>query len=163
MLTQNNGRKMPIFVTPCILPSHKGFKNIFSLGTIQVSRTNLGHLAYVLCGTHLTGCWARARVSTLICIKLLTKVRPVSIHGRSPENRSHCGRSCFIFIQKFRSFFFKSEGDKFKIIRIRYVFTWYYWLISELTGVISYYAEKYALIFSAFYLKIDHSNERRHN
>ena len=41
--------------------------------------------------------------------------------------------------------FFKSEGDKFKIIRIRYVFTWYYWLISELTGVISYYADKYAL------------------
>ena len=30
MLTQNNGRKMPIFVTPCILPSHTGFKNIFS-------------------------------------------------------------------------------------------------------------------------------------
>ena len=29
MLTQNNGRKMPIFVTPCILPSHTGFKNIF--------------------------------------------------------------------------------------------------------------------------------------
>ena len=31
MLTQNNGRKMPIFVTPCILPSHTGFKNIFNL------------------------------------------------------------------------------------------------------------------------------------
>ena len=30
MLTQNNGRKMPIFVTPCILPSHTGFKNIFN-------------------------------------------------------------------------------------------------------------------------------------
>ena len=29
MLTQNNGRKMPIFVTLCILPSHTGFKNIF--------------------------------------------------------------------------------------------------------------------------------------
>ena len=29
MLTQNNGRKMPIFVTPCILPTHTGFKNIF--------------------------------------------------------------------------------------------------------------------------------------
>ena len=34
MLTQNNGRKMPIFVTPCILPSHTGFKNIFRFGTI---------------------------------------------------------------------------------------------------------------------------------
>ena len=27
--TQNNGRKMPIFVPQCILPSHTGFKNIF--------------------------------------------------------------------------------------------------------------------------------------
>ena len=35
MLTQNNGRKMPIFVTPCILSSHTGFKNIFSLGSIN--------------------------------------------------------------------------------------------------------------------------------
>ena len=26
----SNGRKTPIFVTPCILPSHTGFKNIFS-------------------------------------------------------------------------------------------------------------------------------------
>jgi hypothetical protein len=30
ILTQNNGRKRPIFVTPCILPTHTGFKNIFS-------------------------------------------------------------------------------------------------------------------------------------
>ena len=28
--TQNNGQKMPIFVTPYILPSHTGFKNIFT-------------------------------------------------------------------------------------------------------------------------------------
>ena len=26
ILTQNNGQKRPIFVTPCILPSHTGFK-----------------------------------------------------------------------------------------------------------------------------------------
>jgi len=31
MLTQNNGQKMPIFLTPCILPSHTGFKNIFKM------------------------------------------------------------------------------------------------------------------------------------
>ena len=30
LLTQNNGQKMPIFVSPCILPSHTGFKNIFT-------------------------------------------------------------------------------------------------------------------------------------
>ena len=38
MLTQNNGRKMPIFVTPCILPSHTGFKNIFSFYSITVDK-----------------------------------------------------------------------------------------------------------------------------
>ena len=31
MLTLNNGRKMPFFVTPCILLSHTGFKNIFTI------------------------------------------------------------------------------------------------------------------------------------
>ena len=28
---QNNGQKTPIFVTPCILPSHTGFKNTFKI------------------------------------------------------------------------------------------------------------------------------------
>ena len=32
ILTQNNGRKTSIFVTPCILPSHTSFKNIFTSG-----------------------------------------------------------------------------------------------------------------------------------
>ena len=31
ILTKNNGRKTTIFVPPCILPSHTGFKNIFIL------------------------------------------------------------------------------------------------------------------------------------
>ena len=35
MLTQNNGRKMPIFLTPCILPFHTGFKNIFMTNCIK--------------------------------------------------------------------------------------------------------------------------------
>ena len=34
MLTQNNGWKMPIFVPPCILPSHTGFKSIFTFKAI---------------------------------------------------------------------------------------------------------------------------------
>ena len=31
ILKQNNGRKTPIFVPSCILPSHTGFKNIFKI------------------------------------------------------------------------------------------------------------------------------------
>ena len=46
MLTQNNGRKRPIFDTPCILPSHTGFKNIFNFAIMSyghfLTRNGLG-------------------------------------------------------------------------------------------------------------------------
>ena len=42
--TKNNGRKMPIFVPPCILPSHTGFKNIFMEHYIRIGYFFFGYL-----------------------------------------------------------------------------------------------------------------------